>query len=113
VSSLISNAVFDGTGIRLRSVSHGYLIHEFLSPIANRRPDKYGGSLENRMRFPLEIFEAVRAAFPPAKPVGVATDWVYGGWNLEQTIEYAKELKKRRADWVTASSGGASRNLSA
>ena len=57
------------------------------------------------MRFPLEIFEAVRAAFPPAKPVGVkvsATDWVYGGWNLEQTIEYAKELKKRGADWVTA-----------
>jgi 2,4-dienoyl-CoA reductase-like NADH-dependent reductase (Old Yellow Enzyme family) len=91
--------------------AHGYLIHEFLSPIANKRTDKYGGSLENRMRFPLEIFEAVRAAFPPGKPVGVkvsATDWVDGGWNLEQTVEYAKELKKRGADWVTASSGGAS-----
>jgi 2,4-dienoyl-CoA reductase-like NADH-dependent reductase (Old Yellow Enzyme family) len=62
-------------------------------------------------RFPLEIFEAVRAAFPPAKPVGVkvsATDWVDGGWNLQQTVEYAKELKKRGADWVTASSGGVS-----
>jgi 2,4-dienoyl-CoA reductase-like NADH-dependent reductase (Old Yellow Enzyme family) len=91
--------------------AHGYLIHEFLSPIANRRTDKYGGPLENRMRFPLEIFEAVRAAFPPAKPVGVkvsATDWVDGGWNLEQTVEFAKELKKRGADWVTASSGGIS-----
>src|SRR6202140_872092 len=91
--------------------AHGYLIHEFLSPIANQRTDKYGGSLENRMRFPLDIFEAVRAAFPPAKPVGVkvsATDWVDGGWNLEQTVEYAKELEKRGADWVTASSGGAS-----
>ena len=85
--------------------AHGYLVHEFLSPIANQRPDKYGGSLENRMRFPLEIFEAVRAAFPPAKPVGVkvsATDWVDGGWNLEQTVEYAKELKKRGADWVNS-----------
>jgi 2,4-dienoyl-CoA reductase-like NADH-dependent reductase (Old Yellow Enzyme family) len=72
--------------------AHGYLIHEFLSPIANRRTDKYGGSLENRMRFPLEIFEAVRAAFPPAKPIGVkvsATDWVDGGWNLEQTVDSA------------------------
>jgi 2,4-dienoyl-CoA reductase-like NADH-dependent reductase (Old Yellow Enzyme family) len=91
--------------------AHGHLIHEFLSPIANQRTDKYGGSLDNRMRFPLEIFEAVRAAFPPAKPVGVkvsATDWVDGGWNLAQTVEYAKELKKRGADWVTASSGGAS-----
>ena len=91
--------------------AHGYLIHEFLSPIANQRTDTYGGSLENRMRFPLEIFEAVRAAFPPAKPVGVkvsATDWVDGGWNLAQAVEYAKELKKRGADWVTASSGGAS-----
>jgi 2,4-dienoyl-CoA reductase-like NADH-dependent reductase (Old Yellow Enzyme family) len=91
--------------------AHGYLIHEFLSPIANQRTDKYGGPLENRMRFPLEIFEAVRGAFPPAKPVGVkvsATDWIDGGWNLEQTVEYAKELKKRGADWVTASSGGIS-----
>jgi 2,4-dienoyl-CoA reductase-like NADH-dependent reductase (Old Yellow Enzyme family) len=91
--------------------AHGYLIHEFLSPIANRRTDHYGGSLVNRLRFPLEIFDAVRAAFPSDKPVGVkvsATDWVDGGWDLEQTIEFARELRKRGADWITASSGGVS-----
>jgi NADPH2 dehydrogenase len=91
--------------------AHGYIIHEFLSPIANRRTDEYGGSLENRLRFPLEIFEVVRAAFPADKPVGVkvsATDWIEGGWDLAQTVEYAKELKQRGADWVTASSGGIS-----
>jgi 2,4-dienoyl-CoA reductase-like NADH-dependent reductase (Old Yellow Enzyme family) len=97
-------------GLEIHS-AHGYLIHEFLSPISNQRRDEYGGSLENRLRFPLEIFEAVRAAFPPQKPVGVkvsATDWMENGWNLPQTVEYAKELKKRGADWVTASSGGIS-----
>ena len=91
--------------------AHGYLLHEFLSPIANKRTDQYGGSLENRLRFPLEVFDAVRAAFPAEKPVGVkvsATDWIDGGWDLAQTIELAKELKKRGADWVTASSGGIS-----
>jgi 2,4-dienoyl-CoA reductase-like NADH-dependent reductase (Old Yellow Enzyme family) len=91
--------------------AHGYLVHEFLSPIANQRRDEYGGTLANRMRFPLEIFDAVRAAFPARKPVGVkvsATDWVEGGWDLDQTVEFAKELKKRGADWLTASSGGAS-----
>jgi 2,4-dienoyl-CoA reductase-like NADH-dependent reductase (Old Yellow Enzyme family) len=91
--------------------AHGYLIHEFLSPVSNRRTDQYGGSLENRMRYPLEIFEAVRAAFPADKPVGVkvsATDWLEAGWDLAQSIEYARELKKRGADWVTASSGGIS-----
>jgi 2,4-dienoyl-CoA reductase-like NADH-dependent reductase (Old Yellow Enzyme family) len=91
--------------------AHGYLIHEFLSPISNRRTDEYGGTLENRLRFPLEIFEAVRAAFPTSKPVGIkvsATDWLDGGWDLAQTIEFAKELKKRGVDWITASSGGIS-----
>jgi len=91
--------------------AHGYLLHEFLSPIANKRTDRYGGSLENRLRFPLEVFDAVRAAFPADKPVGVkvsATDWVEGGWDLAQTIEYSKELKRRGADWITASSGGIS-----
>jgi len=69
--------------------AHGYLLHQFLSPIANKRSDQYGGSLENRMRFPLEVFDAVRAAFPATKPVGMrvsSTDWVEGGWDLAQTI---------------------------
>jgi 2,4-dienoyl-CoA reductase-like NADH-dependent reductase (Old Yellow Enzyme family) len=91
--------------------AHGYLLHQFLSPIANKRTDQYGGSLQNRMRYPLEVFDAVRAAFPDNKPVGVkvsATDWVEGGWDLAQTIEFAQELKKRGADWIDVSSGGAS-----
>ena len=91
--------------------AHGYLLHQFLSPISNRRTDQYGGALENRMRYPLEVFEAVRAAFPSEKPVGVkvsATDWVEGGWDLAQTVELARQLKKRGVDWVDASSGGVS-----
>ena len=91
--------------------AHGYLLHQFLSPISNKRTDRYGGSLQNRMRYPLEVFDAVRAAFPADKPVGVkvsCTDWVDGGWDLEQTIAFAKELKTRGVDWVDASSGGVS-----
>jgi len=91
--------------------AHGYLLHQFLSPISNKRTDKYGGSLQNRMRYPLEVFDAVRAVFPSRKPVGIkvsATDWVEGGWDLEQTIELAKELKKRGVDWIDVSSGGVS-----
>ncbi|HKU09008.1 MAG TPA: NADH:flavin oxidoreductase/NADH oxidase [Bradyrhizobium sp.] len=91
--------------------AHGYLLHQFLSPIANRRTDQFGGSLQNRMRFPLEVFDAVRAAFPSHKPVGIrvsCTDWVEGGWDIHQTIEYAKELQKRGVDWIDASSGGVS-----
>jgi len=91
--------------------AHGYLLHQFLSPISNRRTDQYGGSLQNRMRYPLEVFDAVRAAFPDNKPVGIkvsATDWVEGGWDLAQTIEFAKALKQRGVDWIDVSSGGAS-----
>jgi 2,4-dienoyl-CoA reductase-like NADH-dependent reductase (Old Yellow Enzyme family) len=91
--------------------AHGYLLHQFLSPISNQRTDQYGGSLQNRLRYPLEVFDAVRAAFPENKPIGVkvsSTDWVDGGWDLAQTIELAKELKKRGVDWVDASSGGVS-----
>jgi NADPH2 dehydrogenase len=90
---------------------HGYLIHQFLSPIANQRTDQYGGSIENRFRFPLEVFEAVRAVFPQERPVGIklsATDWVKDGWDLEQTVAFARELKRRGVDWVVASSGGIS-----
>ena len=91
--------------------AHGYLLHQFLSPIANQRTDQYGGSLANRMRFPLEVFDAVREAFPHDKPVGLrvsCTDWVEGGWDLAQTIQFAHELKARGVDWIDASSGGVS-----
>ncbi|WP_194722421.1 NADH:flavin oxidoreductase/NADH oxidase [Noviherbaspirillum malthae] len=91
--------------------AHGYLLHQFLSPLSNRRNDAYGGSLENRMRFPLEVFDAVRAAFPADRPVGIrvsATDWVEGGWDLEQTVAFAHEVKKRGAAFIDVSSGGVS-----
>lgn len=89
--------------------AHGYLLHQFLSPLANRRDDEYGGSLENRLRFPLEVFDAVRAAFPADKPVSVrvsATDWMPGGWDLEQTIAFAVKLQERGCDAIHVSSGG-------
>jgi 2,4-dienoyl-CoA reductase-like NADH-dependent reductase (Old Yellow Enzyme family) len=91
--------------------AHGYLLHEFLSPISNRRTDPYGGSLQNRMRYVLEVYEAVREVFPSSKPVGVkisATDWVEGGWDIEQSVELSSALKSRGVSWVTASSGGIS-----
>jgi 2,4-dienoyl-CoA reductase-like NADH-dependent reductase (Old Yellow Enzyme family) len=90
--------------------AHGYLLHQFLSPIANRRTDAYGGPLENRLRFPLEVFEAVRAAVP-GKPVGVrvsATDWVEGGWDIEGTLAFGKALAERGCDFLDVSSGGVS-----
>ncbi len=89
--------------------AHGYLLHEFVSPLANRRGDCYGGSLENRMRFPLEVFSAVREVWPEAKPLGVrisASDWIEGGWDLAQSIEFAQRLKTLGCDWIDASSGG-------
>jgi 2,4-dienoyl-CoA reductase-like NADH-dependent reductase (Old Yellow Enzyme family) len=89
--------------------AHGYLLHQFLSPLSNRRDDAYGGSLENRVRFPLEVFDAVRAAFPAGKPVGVrvsATDWAEGGWDLEQTLVFAEALKRRNCDFIDVSTGG-------
>lgn len=91
--------------------AHGYLLHEFLSPLSNLRQDKYGGSLKNRMRFPLEVFDAVRAAVPKHIPVGIrisATDWVEGGWDIEQSIAYARELKRRGCAYIHVSGGGLS-----
>ena len=91
--------------------AHGYLLHQFLSPLANERTDEYGGSLANRIRFPLEVFDAVREAWPADKPLGVrvsATDWVEGGWDPDQTVELARELKSRGCDWLDCSSGGVS-----
>ncbi|MFM7503606.1 MAG: NADH:flavin oxidoreductase/NADH oxidase [Betaproteobacteria bacterium] len=93
--------------------AHGYLLHEFLSPIANQRQDAYGGSLENRMRFPLQLFTAMRAAWPAHKPMGLrlsATDWVEGsGWDIADACEFARRLEYVGADWIDVSSGGVSR----
>ena len=89
--------------------AHGYLIHQFLSPITNRRNDGYGGSAANRMRFGLEVFEAVRAVWPHDKPLGIrvsATDWAEGGWTLEDTIAFARRLDALGCDFMDVSSGG-------
>jgi 2,4-dienoyl-CoA reductase-like NADH-dependent reductase (Old Yellow Enzyme family) len=89
--------------------AHGYLLHQFLSPLSNRRDDAYGGSLENRLRFPLEVFDAVRAAFPAGRPVSVrvsGTDWAEGGWDVEQTVAFARALEARGGSAVHVSSGG-------
>jgi 2,4-dienoyl-CoA reductase-like NADH-dependent reductase (Old Yellow Enzyme family) len=88
--------------------AHGYLLHQFLSPLSNQRDDTYGGSLENRMRFPLEVFEAVRQAIPD-RPVTVrisGTDWVDGGWDIEQTCTFAAMLQAAGCDALHISSGG-------
>ncbi|MEL7174806.1 MAG: oxidoreductase, partial [Pseudomonadota bacterium] len=91
--------------------AHGYLFHQFLSPIANKRNDAYGGSREGRMRFPLEVFEAVRAAFPAERPVWTrisASDWVEGGWDVDDSVALTKELAARGAAAIHVSSGGVS-----
>lgn len=90
-------------------MAHGYLIHEFLSPITNHRLDEYGGSLEGRMKFPLQVAKAVRDTFPSSLPVFArisTTDWVEAGWDLEQSIQFCKELYKIGIDVVDCSSGG-------
>lgn len=89
--------------------AHGYLLHEFLSPLSNKRADEYGGSLENRMRFPLEVSRKVRETVPENLPVFVrisATDWTENGWDLEQSIEFCKELKEIGIDLIDVSTGG-------
>ncbi|MEH2511604.1 2,4-dienoyl-CoA reductase-like NADH-dependent reductase (Old Yellow Enzyme family) [Nitrobacteraceae bacterium AZCC 1564] len=89
--------------------AHGYLLHQFLSPLSNRRDDEYGGSLENRMRFPLEVFDAVRKAVPAEKTVTMrvsGTDWMEGGWDIDQTVAFAKMLEARGCDAIHVSSGG-------
>ncbi|MCL4189098.1 MAG: NADH:flavin oxidoreductase/NADH oxidase [Rhodobacteraceae bacterium] len=89
--------------------AHGYLLHSFLSPLTNRRGDSHGGSLANRMRFPLEVFEAVRASFPAERPVLVrisATDWIDGGWTPDESIAFGRELKALGCAVIDVSSGG-------
>ncbi|HQY81744.1 MAG TPA: NADH:flavin oxidoreductase/NADH oxidase [Thermomonas sp.] len=89
--------------------AHGYLLHQFLSPLSNRRSDEYGGSLENRMRFPLQVFDAVRDAFPAGRAVSVrvsATDWMPDGWDIEQAIAFAQALEARGCSAIHVSSGG-------
>ncbi len=89
--------------------AHGYLLHQFLSPLSDQREDEYGGSLQNRMRFALEVFDAVRAAFPADRPVSVrvsGTDWVDVGWDCEQTVAFAEELQAHGCDAINVSSGG-------
>ena len=89
--------------------AHGYLLHEFLSPLSNQRTDAYGGSLDNRMRLPLRIVDAVREAAGPAIAVGVrlsATDWADGGWDLQQSLIFSLALQARGVDFIDVSSGG-------
>ena len=89
--------------------AHGYCLHQFLSPLSNRRADAYGGTMEKRRRFPLEVFEACRKLVPADKALGIrlsATDWVEGGLTVEDTIETARQLKALGCDFVDVSSGG-------
>lgn len=89
--------------------AHGYLLHQFLSPIANHRTDNYGGSFENRTRLAMEVVDAVRAEWPAHLPLFVrisATDWVEGGWNIDESVELARLFRARGVDLVDVSSGG-------
>jgi 2,4-dienoyl-CoA reductase-like NADH-dependent reductase (Old Yellow Enzyme family) len=89
--------------------AHGYLLHEFMSPLANQRTDEYGGSFENRIRLPLEVVDAVRAAWPDHLPMFVrisATDWAEGGWTPDESVELARQLREHHVDLVDVSSGG-------
>jgi 2,4-dienoyl-CoA reductase-like NADH-dependent reductase (Old Yellow Enzyme family) len=89
--------------------AHGYLLNQFLSPLSNNRTDQWGGSLENRMRFPLEVFSAMRAVWPETKPMGMrisAVEWIEGGWTLEDSIVLARRLKDLGCDYIDVSSGG-------
>jgi len=98
-----------GFGVIEIHAAHGYLIHEFLSPLSNKRTDSYGGSFENRTRFLREVVTAVRHAWPEGNPLFVrisATDWIEGGWDLDQSVELANQLGPLGVDLIDCSSGG-------
>jgi 2,4-dienoyl-CoA reductase-like NADH-dependent reductase (Old Yellow Enzyme family) len=105
-TALADQASFDVIELHM---AHGYLFHQFLSPLSNQRKDGFGGSLENRMRFPLLAFERVRKVWPKEKALLVrisATDWTPGGWDLEQSVQLCHRLKDLKVDMIDCSSGG-------
>lgn len=108
--SATKRAVQAGFQVMEIHAAHGYLMHQFLSPLSNTRTDAYGGSFENRIRLTLEIVAAVQAEWPENLPLFVrisATDWAEGGWNLQESIALSKILKEKGVDLIDASSGGA------
>ncbi len=108
VSSTLRAARLGIDAIQLHA-AHGYLLNQFLSPLSNVRDDEYGGSLENRMRFPLEVFRAVRAAFPADRPVSVrvsGTDWLAGGWDIDQAAAFSQALETEGCNAIHVTSGG-------
>ncbi|CAK7193525.1 NADPH dehydrogenase [Commensalibacter sp. Nvir] len=110
VDSALRSEALGFQGIELH-MAHGYLFHEFLSPLTNKRDDQYGGSLENRMRFPLEVYQAVKEKISNTIPLWVrisATDWTENGWNLEDSIVFCKALKKHGCPLIHVSTGGLS-----
>lgn len=110
--SAAERAVRIGFDVIELHAAHGYLLHQFLSPLVNQRTDEYGGSLENRMRFPLEVFEAVRDAVPVHVALGArvtGTDWIDGGIVVEECVTFARELEKRGCDFLDVTTGGVAR----
>ncbi len=106
--SAASRALAAGFQLIELHMAHGYLLHEFLSPLVNQRDDNYGGSLENRLRFPLRVARAVREEWPAELPLFVrisATDWVEGGWDIDQSVALARQLKELGVDLIDCSSG--------
>ncbi|HBZ54177.1 MAG TPA: oxidoreductase, partial [Syntrophobacteraceae bacterium] len=104
-----SRAVEAGFRVIELHAAHGYLLHQFLSPLSNQRTDRYGGTLENRMRLTLEVTTALRRVVPEQMPLLVrvsATDWVDGGWDLDQCVELARALRPLGVDLMDVSSGG-------
>ncbi len=105
----IERAARAGFALAEIHAAHGYLLHQFLSPLTNRRDDEWGGAREGRMRLPLQVVAAARNAWPDDRPLGVrvsATDWIEGGWDLEDTIAFVHELARVGCDYVHVSSGG-------